>query len=121
MKLPSCTVRMRSLVESNVNVSVIVEIRAASLIEIGMMYGPPPTRNVVPLGDMTMRAVPMPGDVMGGSVAAGGAGGCASGVVGVVGAGWVGVAGVVVSGGGVVVGGVVGAGVVAAGGVAGGS
>src|SRR5205814_10455396 len=97
MKLPSCTVRMRSLVESNVSVSVIVEIRAASLIEIGMMYGPPPTRNVVPLGDITTRAAPIPGVVIGGSFGVGGPGGRASGVVGV----GVGVAGGGVAGGGV--------------------
>src|SRR5206468_11532538 len=86
MKLPSCTVGTRSLVESNVSVSVMVEIRAASLIEIGMMYGPPPTRNVVPLGDITTRAAPIPGVVIGGSFGVGGAGGCSGGVgVGVAG------------------------------------
>ena len=48
MKLPSCTVRTRSIAGSKVSVSVIVDSRDALVIEIGTVYGPPPTRNVVP-------------------------------------------------------------------------
>ena len=120
MKLPSCTVRTRSFVASNVMVSVIVETRDAPEIEIGTTYGPPPMRNVVPLGDTMICAWPMPGDVAAGSVAGGAAvcpgvaGGVAAGCAGV---GCAGVAGGVVGSVGVAgVGGAAAGGGVAAGG-----
>src|SRR5581483_5299869 len=65
MKLPSLTLRTRSFVGSNVSVSVKVEMRAASEIEIGTVYGPPPTRNVGPVGEMMICAAPIPGDCVG--------------------------------------------------------
>src|SRR5436190_9563191 len=83
MKLPSCTVRTRSFVGSKITVSVIVEIRCASVIEIGTVYGPPPTRRVGPGGVISTCAEPTPADVVGtaGAVCAGGlAGGVAGGV-----------------------------------------
>src|SRR5437763_5568812 len=90
MKLPSCTARTRRIAGSKVSVSVIVVMRAAPLIEIGTVYGPPPTRNVVPGGDSTTCADPIPGDVVGVSAAGG----------------WAATGGVVVAGGGVTAGGV---------------
>ena len=95
---------------SKVSVNVIVEMRAAFVIDIGTTYGPPPTRNVVPDGEIVTCAEPRPGDVVvsadgaaaapvcggvgAGCPAAGGAVvGCAGAVV--AGAGTTGVAGVV--------------------------
>ena len=65
MKLPSCTLRTRSSAGSKVSVSVMVDSRETFVIEIGTVYGPPPTRNVARGGDRTTCAVPNPGDVTG--------------------------------------------------------
>ena len=93
-KLPSCTLRTRSFVGSKTSVSVTVEIRDASLISSGTVYGPPPTRNVVPGGEINTCAEPIPADVVGtaggvdgagstaGGVGTGAAGGCGSTVAG---------------------------------------
>ncbi|PYR06337.1 MAG: hypothetical protein DMG00_19305 [Acidobacteria bacterium] len=97
MNVPSFTLRTRSFVASNVSVSVSVERRVASVIEIGTVYGPPPTRNVGPGGDRMICADPMPGVVVGP-----GATGSAAGGVAVVGAG---VAGAVVGAAGAAPGG----------------
>ena len=48
---PSFTARTRNSIGSNVNVSVIIESRDALTMEIGTVYGPAPTRNVVPGGE----------------------------------------------------------------------
>ena len=72
MKLPSCTLRTRSFVGSKMSVSVTVEIRDASVISSGTVYGPPPTRNVGPGGEISTCAEPIPGDVVGTAAAAGG-------------------------------------------------
>jgi len=65
------------------SVSVTVEILDASLISNGTVYGPPPTRNVGPGGDMSTCAEPIPVDVVGTAAASGGpAGGCAGGGTG---------------------------------------
>ena len=53
------------------SVSVTVEMRDASVIEIGTVYGPPPTRNVGPGGEMMTWADPIPGAVVGTAGAAG--------------------------------------------------
>src|SRR5215471_21109681 len=82
MKLPSWTLRTRSLVGSKITVSVTVESRDASVTEIGIVYGPPPTRNVVLGGDRITCAEPMPALALG----AGGAG--AGGACGAAGGGW---------------------------------
>ena len=74
MKLPSCTARTRTIAGSKVSVNVIVVIRVAPVIEIGTVYGPPPTRNVVPDGDRITCADPMPGETVGVSAAGGWAG-----------------------------------------------
>src|SRR5204862_5951071 len=79
MKLPSCTARTRMIAGSNVSVSVIVEIRVAPVTEIGTVYGPPPTRNVVPDGESSTWADPMPGATIvsgAGCAAVGGVCGC---------------------------------------------
>src|SRR5690349_4347085 len=81
MKLPSCTVRTRSRVGSKTSVNVIVVIRAASAIDSGTVYGPPPTRNVVLGGEMITCAEPRPGDVL-----AAGGGGADAGVTAPLGA-----------------------------------
>lgn len=73
MKLPSCTLRTRRSAGSYVNVSVIVDSRVAATIDSGTVYGPCPTRNVVPGGEISTCAVPRPVDVVGGSGAAAGA------------------------------------------------
>ena len=63
------------------SVSVTVEMRDASEIEIGTVYGPPPTRNAGG-GEIRICAEPMPVVVVcGGVVVTGGAVG-AGGVVG---------------------------------------
>jgi hypothetical protein len=72
MKLPSCTERTRSFVGSNISVNVTVEIREASRIKRGTVYGPPPTRKPCVGGEMMTCADPTPVVVIGG-VAAGGA------------------------------------------------
>src|SRR6516162_9490382 len=84
MKLPSFTLRTRSFVGSNVSVNVSVEMRVASVIEMGTVYGPPPTRKVGPGGEMMICAAPTPGDCVGADTCAGvpgaggvGGGGCA--------------------------------------------
>src|SRR5438552_3925809 len=75
------------------SVSVTVDRRCASMTDKGTVYGPPPTWNVVPGGEMMTCAPPIPGDAVGtaagaggcaGSAGAGGgvAGGVASGVTG---------------------------------------
>src|SRR5665811_2043677 len=46
------------------SVSVIVETRAASVIDSGTVYGPPPTRKACP-GVMMTCADPMPADTVG--------------------------------------------------------
>ena len=51
-KLPSCTLTTRSFVGSKISVSVTVEMRDASLINSGTVYGPPPTRNVEDDGEI---------------------------------------------------------------------
>src|SRR3954451_1930109 len=79
MKLPSLTTRTRSKAGLYVNVSVIDDSRLASVIEIGTVYGPPPTRNVVPGGDRITCAEPMPGVVVG---SAGGVAACAGAAAG---------------------------------------
>jgi hypothetical protein len=82
-KLPSCTLFTLSFVGSKTSVSVTVEIRDASLISSGTVYGPPPTRNVVPGGEIRTCADPIPCDVVGtASGAAGGGGGAGAGVTG---------------------------------------
>src|SRR5436190_6284480 len=104
MKGPSCTVRTRSTFGSNVIVRLMVVSRVAPLIDTGTVYGPPPTRNVVPGVEMTTCADPMPGVVIGNSAvgAGGGAGGAGGGCVsttgGVAGGAAGGVAGGVVGG-----------------------
>src|SRR5215470_1943791 len=85
MKLPSFTLRTRSFVGSNVSVNVSVEMRVASVIEMGTVYGPPPTRNIGPGGEMMICAAPTPGDCVGGAACCGVAG--AGGDAGVGGAG----------------------------------
>jgi hypothetical protein len=82
MKLPSWTVRTRSLVGSKISVRVIVEIRDTSVIESGIVYGPPPTRNVVLGGEMITCACPTPGEVVGTTGSAVGGGGVPGGAVG---------------------------------------
>ena len=72
MKLPSCTLRTRSSAGSKVSVSETVESRETFTIEIGTVYGPAPTRNVVPGGERITCASPTPGVVIGGSTGAGG-------------------------------------------------
>src|SRR5438128_4355638 len=74
MKLPSWTVRTRSLVASYTSVSVTVDRRCASVTDSGTVYGPPPTRNVVPGGEMMTCAPPIPGDVVGTAAGAGSGG-----------------------------------------------
>src|SRR5439155_3795913 len=108
MKLPSCTVRTRSFVGSKITVSVMVAMRDASVIEIGTVYGPPPTRSVGG-GEMITCAAPMPADTVG--TAGAGVGGCV--VAGATGA----AAGGGVAGGGVVRTGAGGCGGAVAGGV----
>src|SRR5438034_2252231 len=101
MKLPSSTARTRRIAGSKVNVSVIVVIRVAPVIEIGTVYGPPPTRNVVPDGESTTCAEPIPGDTVGVSATGGctgAGGGCTAGGVSTTGGGG--------TGGGVAAGGV---------------
>src|SRR5438045_2723236 len=112
MKLPSCTVRRRRMAGSYCTVNVIVVRRVAPLIEIGMLYGPAPTR-AAGGGEITTCAAPIPGDVIGASgwTCAGGA--AAGGTPGGVAVGGV-VSGVTVGGvaaGGVAAGGVVPGGV----------
>ena len=46
-KLPSCTVRTRSFAGSYTMANVTVDSRCAPVIEIGMLYGPWPTRSGV--------------------------------------------------------------------------
>src|SRR5438094_10503971 len=74
------------------SVNVIVDRRCASVIDSGTVYGPPPTRNVGPGGEISTCAEPMPGDCVGtaagaaaGGVPAGAAGGGAAAVGSVVG------------------------------------
>src|SRR5262249_13659869 len=81
-KLPSCTLRTRSLVGSKISVSVTVESRDASATSSGTVYGPPPTRNVVG-PEISTCADPMPDDcdvaVGAAGVARAAAGGVAAG------------------------------------------
>ena len=72
-KLPSCTVRTRSIAGSNTIVNVTVESRWAPVTEIGMLYGPCPTRSGVAGGEMITCAWPMPGELIGGLASCGGA------------------------------------------------
>src|SRR5215471_10763171 len=85
-KLPSCTVRTRRKRLSNVSVNVTVDSRWAPVTEIGMLYGPCPTRSTPAGGDTITCATPKPGEVLeGGSLlwpaAAGAAAGAAGGGV----------------------------------------
>src|SRR3989338_6401354 len=86
MKLPSCTARTRSLVGSNMSVIVIVESRVALVMDTGTVYGPPPTRNAVPGGDVMTCAMPTPGEVVGGSICVTGGAAEGGGAVGAGGA-----------------------------------
>src|SRR2546428_6282717 len=45
----------------------MVDMRAALVIVSGTVYGPPPTRKVVPGGVINTWAAPMPADAIGGS------------------------------------------------------
>src|SRR5580658_7049422 len=65
MKLPSWRLRTRSSVGSNVTVSEMVESLDTFEIEIGTVYGPPPTRNTAPGGVMATWAAPTPAVVIG--------------------------------------------------------
>src|SRR6185503_12035414 len=47
------------------SVNVIVDRRCASVIDSGTVYGPPPTRNVGPGGEISTCAEPIPGAVVG--------------------------------------------------------
>ena len=73
-KLPSCIVRTRRTRGSNVTVIVTVDSRMAPVTEIGMLYGPWPTRSAPAGGERRICARPMPGDVIGGSEAVDAAG-----------------------------------------------
>src|SRR5580765_6038558 len=64
-KLPSCTVLTLRKRGSNVSVSVTVDRRCAPVTEIGMLYGPCPTRSAPGGGDTMTCATPKPGDVVG--------------------------------------------------------
>src|SRR5262249_60395440 len=81
-KLPSWTVRTRRKRLSNVIVNVTVDNRCAPVTEIGMLYGPCPTRSTPAGGDTITCATPKPGEVTGGgsAVSPAAAGGvCAAG------------------------------------------
>ena len=94
MKVPSDTLLTRKSAGSNVRVNVTVDSRAALITESGTVYGPPPTRNVVPDGVIVTCAIPRPGDVIGGGATGVGRGATVGGPAG----------GSVVAAGGVVVG-----------------
>src|SRR5215471_19221362 len=68
-KLPSCTVRTRRKRLSNVSVNVTVDKRCAPVTEIGMLYGPCPTRSTPAGGDTITCATPKPGEVLEGGSA----------------------------------------------------
>src|SRR4051812_16392942 len=70
MKLPSLTARTRSIAGSKVIVSAIIESRDTFVIDTGTVYGPPPTRNVVPGGVRITCAEPNPGEVDAGAPSA---------------------------------------------------
>src|SRR3954466_5998663 len=78
-KLPAGTVLTRSFAGSNTIVNVTVESRWAPVTEIGMLYGPCPTRSGVAGGEMITCAWPMPGELMGGLAACDGAPAAADG------------------------------------------
>src|SRR5690242_19154476 len=94
MNPPSVTERTRSRAGSKASVIEIVERRDALLIEMGTVYGPPPTRTGVPGGVTTTIAAPNPAVVTGASVAACWPGGGVAGAGGAAGDGGSGVTGV---------------------------
>lgn len=75
MKLPSCTLRIRRTAGSKVSVSEIVVNRETFAIINGTVYGPEPTRHVVP-GTVTVTSAE-PTAAVGGGTCTGGVGGAA--------------------------------------------
>src|SRR5205809_5680146 len=65
------------------SVSVTVDRRCASMTDKGTVYGPPPSWNVVPGGEMMTCAPPIPGDAVGTAAGGGGVAGSAGAAGGV--------------------------------------
>src|SRR5580765_942221 len=62
-------------------------MRCASVIDSGTVYGPPPTRNVGPGGEISTCAEPIPGDVVGTAGGVAGVGSAAGGRISAAGGG----------------------------------
>ena len=80
MKVPSCTLRMRTNAGLYVIDNVIVDIRDAPATEIGIVYGPLPTR--ISLGGLSEIRAGAPIGVCGGGGGNGAAGAAAGGGTG---------------------------------------